>query len=328
MRCLITGGTGFVGSHVVELAIRNGWEVLCLVRDINAVRFLKDMPVKCCSMDRLESELIGSPNIDLVIHVAGATRALTYAEYYKANVEYTKWLIGLLISSGATRNLARFVLVSSQAAAGPSRPNAEPVTERDLPNPVSNYGRSKLEGEAIALSFSRQIPVTIVRPPTVFGPRDTDVFGVFRSARFRITPVVAGPDRIVSVIYVEDLAQGIVEAAICDHVPSGEIFFLANEQPVIWREFAQQIGKSLGYSPSVVPVPLFAMRFIGKVGDMTGYLTKKPALIRSEKIMEMEKLAWVCSSSKARKLLSWTTSTPLNVAIDKTRDWYVREGWI
>lgn len=328
MRCLITGGTGFVGSHVVEHAIRKGWEVLCLVRDINSVRFLKDMPVKCCSMDRLESELIESPNIDFVIHVAGATRALTYADYYKANVEYTKWLIGLLISSGATRNLARFVLVSSQAAAGPSGYNGEPVTEQDTPAPVSNYGRSKLEGETTTLSFMQRIPVTIVRPPTVFGPRDTDVFGVFRSARFRITPVVAGPDRLVSVIYVEDLAHGIVEAAICDHVPSGEIFFLANEQPVIWREFARQIGKSLGYDPAVVPVPLSAMRLIGKAGDLIGYFTRKPALIRSEKIMEMEKLAWVCSASKARELLSWTTSTPLNIAIDKTRDWYVREGWI
>ena len=80
MRCLITGGTGFVGSHVVELAIRKGWEVLCPVRDKNAVRFLKDMPVKLCSMDRLESELLESPDIDVVIHLAGATRALTYAD--------------------------------------------------------------------------------------------------------------------------------------------------------------------------------------------------------------------------------------------------------
>jgi nucleoside-diphosphate-sugar epimerase len=328
MRCLITGGTGFVGSHVVELAIRKGWEVLCPVRDKNAVRFLKDMPVKLCSMDRLESELLESPDIDVVIHLAGATRALTYAEYYKANVEYTRWLIGLLISSGATRTLGRFVLVSSQAAAGPSRCNGEPVTERDTPSPVSSYGRSKLEGETITLSFKRRIPVTIVRPPTVFGPRDTDVFGVFRSARFRITPVVAGPDRLVSVIYVEDLAHGIVETAICDHLPSGEIFFLANEQPVIWREFARQIGNSLGYDPAVVPVPLPAMRLMGRFGDLLGFLTRKPALIRSEKIMEMEKIAWVCSASKARELLSWTTSTPLNMAIDKTRDWYVREGWI
>lgn len=328
MRCLITGGTGFVGSHVVELAIKKGWDVICPVRDPGSLRHLKGMRVKTCGLDGLETELRRSPDIDYVIHIAGATRALTLSEYQKANVEFTGRLFHMLIKADISANLKRFVLVSSQAAAGPSTTDYDPVSEDDIPHPISNYGRSKLEGEKVALEFKAYTPITIVRPPTVFGPRDTDVFGVFKSARFRVTPVIAGPERMVSIIYVEDLADGIITAAIIPDVASGEIFFLANEKPVIWREFAQLVGHSMGYRPLVTPIPLVVLKLVGKIGDFTGKLTKKPALIRSEKIIEMEQLAWVCSTTKAKRILSWSSVTALDHAIDITRDWYEKEGWL
>ncbi len=328
MRCIITGGTGFVGSHVVEIAVRRGFDVLCPVRDTASIGYLKGIPVKTCGLDTLESELRKSSETSYFIHVAGATRASTPSEYHSANVDFTRRLIDMLITTGASVNLKRFVLVSSQAAAGPSKKDYEPVSEDDLCSPISDYGRSKLEGEKIALGFKDQIPLTIVRPPTVFGPRDTDVFGVFKSAKFRITPVVAGPDRVVSIVYVEDLADGIIVSAMAEDVPSGEIFFLANEKPVVWREFAQLVGRSMGYRPFVTPIPLWLMKLVGKAGDFSAKITGKPALMRSEKIREMECLAWVCSSSKARTVLSWVSATPLESAIDKTRDWYLREGWI
>ena len=328
MRCLITGGTGFVGSHVVENAQKRGLDVICPVRDTASTRYLKDMNVKTCRLDELESELRKSPGIDYMIHVAGATRALTPKEYDDANVVFTRQLLQLLVDSGASTYIRRFVLVSSQAAAGPSTKDYDPVSEEDDPHPLSNYGRSKLQGEIAASAFYRELPITIVRPPTVFGPRDTDVFGVFKSARFRITPVLAGPDRKVSIVYVEDLADGIVTSAQSTNVPSGEIFFIANEQPVIWREFAQLVGRKMGYKPLVTPVPIALMKLIGKIGDIAGKITGKPALIRSEKIMEMEQLSWVCSTSKARDMLGWTASTPLDEAVERTRDWYLRHGWL
>ena len=328
MRCLVTGGTGFVGSHIVEKGLQKGWDLICLVRDVAAIKHLSEMRVTLWDVENLETRLINSPQVDVVIHVAGATRALNYGEYFDANVGFTRWLIESLIKSGACNNLSRFVLVSSQAAAGPSISDFEPVSEEETPHPLSDYGRSKMEGEKVALFFRDQLPLTIIRPPTVFGPRDMDVLGVFQSARFRITPVVAGPDRLVSIIYVEDLADGILTAAASSEIPSGEIFFLANEKPVVWREFAELIGRSMGYNPFVIPLPVSIMRLIGKGGDMIGKLTGKPALIRSEKIMEMEQLAWVCSSEKAKRQLSWVSKTPLEDAINKTRDWYKRMGWI
>ncbi len=317
-----------MGSHVVEVAQKRGWDVICPVRDTASTRYLKDIKVKKLHLFELESELRRSPDIDYMIHVAGATRALSPQEYDDGNVEFTRWLIQLLIDNGASRNLRRFVLVSSQAAAGPSRKDYDPVSEQDDPHPVSDYGRSKLQGEKVASTFKKELPITIVRPPTVFGPRDTDVFGVFKSARFRITPVLAGPDRMVSIIYVEDLADGIVTSAESVDVASGEIFFLANEQPVIWREFAQLVGQSMGYRPVVTPIPIAVMKLIARIGDITGKVTGQPALIRSEKIMEMEQIAWVCSTSKARDVLGWTSATPLDEAISRTRDWYFRQGWL
>ncbi len=328
MKCLITGGTGFVGSHVVERAIAEGWEVICPVRNPNSLRNLKTTSISLCSFDNLEIMLRGLDSLDFVIHLAGATRALKYLDYYKANVEFTEWLVKLLITTGVAKNLRRFVHVSSQAVAGPSRRNSEPVFEYEEPRPISDYGRSKLEGERAILNFKDLFPVTIVRPSTVFGPRDVDVLGVFRSAKFRIAPVVSGPDRAVSIIYVEDLADGILRSAAAIEIPSGEIFFLANSEPVVWKEFAKLVGRSMGYSTFVIPVPVILMHMIGKAGDWIGKVSKKPALIRSEKVVEMKQLAWVCSTSKANQNLRWQGQTPLKLAIEKTRDWYISQGWI
>ena len=119
-----------------------------------------------------------------------------------------------------------------------------PVTETDPLCPVSLYGRSKLEAEEVALSFTDRVPVTIIRPPTVFGPRDTNVLGVFKCTD-RLAPCLAGPDRMISVIYVEDLVDGSFTAALASN-RADRPDFLANPKPVVWREFVQEVARIAG----------------------------------------------------------------------------------
>ncbi|MFH1114428.1 MAG: NAD(P)-dependent oxidoreductase [Pseudomonadota bacterium] len=327
MRFLVTGGTGFVGSHMAELLISRGYDVVCPVRNISSVKHLEGIPARVVGLDQLESELSQGPPFDYVIHAAGATRALDYDEYYRANVAFTRQLLESILRVQGADALKRFVLVSSQAVSGPSPDDGTCCLESDPPRPVSHYGRSKLEGERTAMEFSGRLPVTVVRPPTVFGPRDRDVLGLFKCARYRLAPCIAGPDRLVGIVYVEDLVEGILGAALAPDAEGG-CYFLANPEPVIWREFALLVARVLGFHALAVPVPLSVLKLAALAGDLSGRIRGSAALFRSEKFEEMRQRAWVCSSEKAYAEIGWKPRTPLAEAVGKTGRWYKDHGWI
>jgi dihydroflavonol-4-reductase len=327
MKALVTGATGFIGSHMVEFLIASGFEVVCPVRDKNRLRHLKGIPAKILSYDRLSPEIVAEGGLDYVIHLAGATRAPDYEAYKIANVDRTRDLLDLLSRGTCRARLKRFVLLSSQAAAGPAIDGTKPVRESDTPRPVSFYGRSKLEAERLVLGYAEQLPVTVIRPPTVFGPRDSDVLGVFKMSRYRLAPCLEGPDRLVSIIYVEDLVEGIYAACVSPNACSS-VYFAANPEPVVWRRFVLDVARICGYSAIPVPIPLSLMRIVATVGDLISKLTGSAPLLRSEKLEEMKQIAWVCSSEKAYMDLNWTPKTSLENAIKKTALWYRENRWI
>jgi nucleoside-diphosphate-sugar epimerase len=327
LRVLVTGATGFIGSHMAELLVKRGWEVVCPVRDMSKLRHLSGIEVRSIPLSEMDSEIGKNPGFDYVIHLAGATRARDYRGYREANVESTRRLLELFSNPAANSQLKKFVLVGSQAACGPSPDDGTPVTESDPLCPVSLYGRSKREAEEVALSFSDKVPVTVIRPPTVFGPRDTDVLAVFKCTRYRLAPCIAGPDRKISIIYVEDLVDGIFTAAVGSK-SLGQVYFLANAEPVIWREFVVQVATIAGCRSIILRVPLLAMRLAALAGDLLGKVGKTPPLFRSEKLEEMKQIAWVCSPEKAYRDLQWRPGTPLPAAIEKTLSWYRAHGWI
>ncbi len=169
--------------------------------------------------------------------------------------------------------------------------------------------------------------MTVIRPPTVIGPRDSDVLGVFKISRYRLAPCLAGPDRLVSIIYVEDLVEGIHAACVSPNACSG-VYFAANPEPVVWRSFVLDVARICGYSAIPVPIPLSLMRIAATAGDLISKLTGSAPLMRSEKLEEMKQIAWVCSSEKAYTALNWIPKTSLENAIKKTALWYRENGWI
>lgn len=327
MNALVTGATGFIGSHMAEFLINRGFDVVCPVRDIGRLRHLSGIAATVIGYDQLESEIQAGDGFDYVIHLAGATRAPDYESYRMANVERSRALLELFSSEGCRSRLKRFVLVGSQAAAGPAEDGAGPVQESDPPRPVSLYGRSKLEAERTVLSYGDRLPVTVIRPPTVFGPRDTDVLDVFKLVRYRLAPCLAGPDRLVSIIYVEDLVEAIYAACTSPNACSN-VYFAANPEPVVWRLFVLEVARICGYSAITVRIPLLVMKIAAAAGDLVGRLTGSAPLFRSEKLEEMRQIAWVCSSEKAYKDLAWAPKTPIEEAIEKTARWYRENGWI
>lgn len=327
MKALVTGATGFIGSHMAELLVEKGWEVVCPVRDMSNLRHLSGIQARAIPLADVGSEVGKNQGFDYVVHLAGATRARDYRSYREANVEPTRRLLELFSNPVTNSNLKRFLLIGSQAACGPSPDDGTPVTETDPLCPVSLYGRSKLEAEEVALSFTDRVPVTIIRPPTVFGPRDTDVLGVFKCTRYRLAPCLAGPDRMISVIYVEDLVEGILTAALASK-SRGQTYFLANPKPVVWREFVLEVARIAGCRSITLRVPMLAMRLASLAGDLLGKVRKTPPLFRSEKLEEMKQIAWVCSPEKVYRDLQWRPGTSLSAAIEKTLGWYREHGWI
>jgi nucleoside-diphosphate-sugar epimerase len=327
MTFLVTGGTGFIGSHMVEFLATRGHEVVCPVRDISKLRHLKGLRARIIPFPELETEIIDSNGVDYVIHLAGATRAKDLAAYRSANVERTRDLLTMLSREQCRDRVRKFVLVGSQAAAGPSLDGATPIRESDVPRPVSDYGRSKLEAEQLVLQFQEVLPVSVIRPPTVFGPRDVDVLDVFKLAKYRIAPCLAGPDRYVSIVYVEDLVEAIYTACVSPQACSN-VYFISNAEPVIWRRFAVDVARICGYSALSFPVPLFLMKIVAAAGDLRSKLTGSVPLLRSEKLDEMKQTAWICSPEKAFSELGWQPRTPLDKAIEKTATWYAEHGWI
>jgi len=218
-------------------------------------------------------------------------------------------------------------LISSQAAAGPCPDGSTTVTEADRLQPVSLYGRSKAEAERVAGRFLEALPISVIRPPTVFGPRDRDVLGLFKCARFRLAPCLAGPDRLVSIIYVQDLVEGILAAALSERAV-GQTYFLSNPEPVVWRQFALDVARIMGYQAIPLPIPEFAMQLAARGGDLVGRLRGAVPLFRSEKFLEMKQTAWVCSPEKAYRELDWRPRFSIEEAVGITSQWYEQQGWL
>ena len=317
---LITGSTGFVGSHLLEKLRTRGERVRCLVRPATDTRRLPAgielVPADLGSGKGIDAALDG---VDAVIHVAGVTKALSPAGYFAGNTAAT----GNLARALHGRSI-RLVYVSSLAAIGPST-DGRPVDENTPPHPVSTYGKSKLEGERIARSF---VPdAVIVRPPVVYGPRDTDVFRILQAVCRGVVLEIAGGERWFSAIYVEDLADGLCAAARAPKAAGGA-FFLAHRDPVSWRQLGATAAQIMGRRPRTLRVPIFAANSIAFFGEMWSRISRNPAIISREKVAEACCRFWTCDPARAAADFAFEAPTPLAAGLAKTLAWYKEAGWL
>jgi len=322
VRALVTGATGFIGSHLVDRLCADGWNVTCLTRgspggwlrhrDVRVVRTAFDDGA------RLAREVSGC---DRVFHLAGAIKALTWDDYWRGNVETTRHLIDACLS--AERRPGRLVIVSSQAAGGTGT-RARPRREDDADAPTSAYGRSKLLAEQIALDAT-DLDVVVVRPSTVFGPRDPALLPFFRLASRGIVPRPLA-DPIVSVIYVADLVECLVTAA---RVPSarGRVYHAANRDPASFRDLGQAIASACGVRAVEVPVPDALLIGAGLISGAIGRITGRARPFDLAKAREILHSAWVADTSRAFTELGFTPRTPYGEGLAITANWYQSQGW-
>jgi nucleoside-diphosphate-sugar epimerase len=322
VKAFVTGGTGFVGAHLVQALRARGDAVTCLVRNPAKARALGWTDVRLVHGDLDDAAALrdGCAGAEVIYHVAGRIGARDLDDFMHANRDGT----ASVLEAASGRPPQRFVLVSSLAAAGPTVPG-QPIDETRSPSPVTPYGQSKLAAEVLvrAVAFAW----TIVRPPTVYGEWDREVLKIFRLARTGVAPVFGDGSQELSVIYAGDLAAALVAAATTPGAAQ-RLYYAAHPVVTTSRELVRAIGRAVGRAPRIVPLPAPVARgllwAIGSIAHLAGRAT----LLSSDKAAEFLAPAWTCRPDALMRDTGWRAATDLETGLQRTAAWYRKEEWL
>jgi nucleoside-diphosphate-sugar epimerase len=323
---LVTGGNGFVGSHLCESLHAAGIKLRLLVRQSSQLNNLEALPFEsvCGDLRDTDSLTAAVDEVDYIFHAGGLVRAFSPQEFHQVNGEGTRNLIE--VAAAQTKRLKRFVYISSQAAAGPSE-SREPRTEADQPAPISDYGQSKLSGELAVMKYAAKLPVTIIRPPALFGPRDTDMLQFFQTAAVGWLVKFGGQESFVSLAYVKDVIAGIM-AALQNDRAIGETFFINTEDVVSAWQAQKMIAESLKVEIKPLRVPVLALKLIAALDTANARRSGRPPNLTADKVGELTCRYWTSSSQKARELLGYKPQMSLQSAFNETAAWYREHRWL
>ena len=330
MIAVITGSSGFIGSHLVEALLARGHTVRALVREDTPAPAL-DARVQRSVVDLLDDRSVREADVwegaTHVYHLAGVTKRRTLAQFRAGNVLPTANLLAAAVAR-AGASPPHVVIVSSQAAAGPAPALERPVREDDRPRPIEGYGRSKLEAETVAHLHEDRLPITIVRPAAVYGPRDRDFLRVFRLAARSVALHAVPRDNAFSIVHVSDVVAALLAAA--EHpAAAGRTYFVANQAPTTWRALYDEIARAASARRTLeLQLPLAALAVAGAAGDVVNALTGWHTLANGNKTRLARPRWWVCDASRARGELGWSASVPLQQGVRETYLWYLEAGWM
>ncbi len=323
MKALITGASGFIGGHLAERLCRRGYDVFCLVRKTSLVSHLRHLPAELVNGDLTDAASLCSAvrGIDYVFHLAGIITSLDRREYEAVNVQGTRNLVRAVLQEAP--GLKRFVFVSSISAAGPS-PADRALSEMDEPRPVSEYGRSKLEAERIVLEAGSKLPVAVIRPPNVLGPRQRELQESVRLIRRRIVPVLGNGRPQTSLADVDDIVEALVLSAENPRAV-GETYFITDGKAYAWREIVATAIRELGLRPPFLRLP-FAVQYAASwIEERTAARRRRRPRLTREQVLAVRDCYWIYDGIKIRRQLGFQPAWDMPSSVRRSVDWILRQ---
>jgi len=323
MKALVTGGSGFIGSHLVERLLKNEYEVSCLIRKTSNLRWLEGFNIRLIEGDCIDKGSLNNLcDFDYIFHLSGLTKSNRSEEFYTVNTKATENIMEVIARNN--RGIKRFVYLSSLSAFGPNLQNTLP-NEDCNPHPVSDYGNSKLMGENTVLRYKDILPISILRPTVVYGPRDKEMFLFFKLINMGLF-FWWGKSHI-SLVYIDDLIDAIMLAAEREEAV-GETFFISDGAVYSNEEVINEIADALGVRLTKLRIPRKVLPVIGSLANGISRITKKTTMINRDKIKELMYSDWVCDISKAKSKLDFMPKVRTREGIKWTADWYRIHRWL
>jgi nucleoside-diphosphate-sugar epimerase len=325
-KILVTGATGFVGSHLVDCLVERGSDVRCLVRQSSNLRYVKHPQVELAygGLDDSTDWDEALADVDIIYHVAGTTFARRAKDYFTVNHQGTEALLAEALKR--RDRIKRFVYISSLAAVGPAR-DGKPVDEDTSPAPITPYGRSKLMAEEAVRVVSGLLPVTIVRPPAVYGPRDYGIFEFFKAVKGGMFPMIGRRDKRVSLVHARDLVDGIVLAGESE-ASMGRTYFISSEDDYSMRAVADLMAALMRKRLRTITIPRAVAYGVAAAAEAAAALMGKPPVINRDKVTDLSQTGWTCSIERAKSELGYSPRVPLEEGLRETISWYKSEGWL
>ncbi len=326
MKILVTGASGFVGSHVADRLLAGGYQVRALLREHSSEEWLKGKPVEIARANLAQIESLRTPveGIDAIIHVGGVTAAKNKQGFYDGNLVPTRNLLEAVRRFNP--KIERFVLCSSQTAVGPSL-DGQPVTERTPPHPITTYGKSKRAAEEECERAREDFPVTILRLSAIYGPRDTAILTFFQTVDKRLKPLIGMQDKWVNLAHVSDIADAVL-LAIEKSEAKNETYFIGSQMHYTWRDVSNLTAEILKRRGLTVRLPHALVYSVAGFSEFFSIFRSKPSVLNWEKGRDMVQPNWICSVEKAVQEIGYRQRVSLEDGIRDTTDWYRREGWM
>lgn len=251
------------------------------------------------------------------------TKARKPREYNDGNVLSTR---NLLEAAAANPKLKKFCFISSLTAVGPSR-DGTPVNENSPCNPITTYGVTKLEAETICQLHVNRIPIVILRPSAVYGPRDHDSLDIFRWASKGFIPGMGGREKTVSLIYGPELARAVVEATVSERT-TGETYFVADPQAYPFSEIMAKVAVMAGKRARTIVLPKWLLYGLAGISEAVSVFQSNPAVLNIEKVRDLVQKSWVCSPKKLEEHIGFRTQVSIEDGLRRTFEWYKEYGWL
>lgn len=332
-KVLITGASGFVGSFLIEEAIKRKLKPIAGIRTSSSKKYLQQPEIDFIYFNLFDKEQIKQQliqyqqkngKIDYIIHNAGVTKVKRSDEFMKVNYECTRNFVEAIIETKLIPE--KYIQISSLASFGPgNNKTLEPIKLYDTPNPNTEYGRSKLKAEEFVRTKS-ELPWIVFRPTGIYGPRETDYFVYLKTIKHRLEPYIGYKTQHLTFIYVKDLTRLIFDAL--DSFIKHKSYFVTDGNVYLSEEFAAIVKKHLHKKTIKIKIPLFIVKFISIILETIFGLFGRTPVLNKDKYNILSSLNWKCDIEPLIRDFNFKAQYNLDRGLKESIDWYKENKWL